>query len=781
MMLKKDDPLLVDYVLGELDQAEVDRIFAALSEGDNGDALAEIAALRGTVDTLRQALAEEPATECLAEEQRDAVLRWEEVGEDQREDARIPWWKGLWTYPVQLITAASVIAIVVFWVGGTISRSLDRHQQAESAPQPTASTAADAQAEPLVVAANPVVPAKPERKAGSGLQNVEIGGSIRVHGNFYDESQASQLAAQGQQIAPDQAQVHTWAAPREVNDLSFSYGFATGGGGGFGGGGFGGGRDELRMGVPRSFNTGIVGSSAVVLGDSTEPLRYWWYSPGPQGSGFQNLSTLLSSGEAYASIVENPFARVTAMPLSTFGIDVDTASYSNVRRFLQQGSLPPADAVRIEELINYFAYAYPEPAGPHPVSVHAESGTCPWAPDHLLAKIGLQAKDVPRDARPAANLVFLLDVSGSMKEPNKLPLVKESMKALLRELDEGDRVAIVTYASTSAVALPSTPAPDSDRILAAIEGLSAGGSTHGSAGIQDAYDIAQQHFIEDGVNRVILATDGDFNVGVTDLDDLVRMIEAKRQSNIFLTALGFGMGNLKDATLEQLADKGNGNYAYIDDFGEARKVLADELMGTLFTVAKDVKIQVEFNPAQVQAYRLIGYENRALVARDFNDDRKDAGEIGAGHSVTALYEIVPVGVPIEPGVDGLRYQSAPAADAVGEAPDAGTPHGDEMMLVKLRYKLPDGDASTKIEVPVEKPQDTPDLTPDDLRFAAAVAAFGLVLRDSQYKGSADYDLVIELAEGALRGPGFKRLSPENQQERKAFVDLAVAAKTLSDR
>ncbi len=364
--------------------------------------------------------------------------------------------------------------------------------------------------------------------------------------------------------------------------------------------------------------------------------------------------------EAYRHIVENPFLDVTRAPLSTFSIDVDTAAYSNTRRFLNEGRLPPKDAVRIEELINYFAYDYPQPVGDAPFSVTTEVAQCPWNSAHRLVHVGLQGKRLSRAQLPPANLVFLLDVSGSMQEPNKLPLVKSALSLLAEQLTERDRVALVVYAGSSGLVLPATTGDRKGEILAAIERLEAGGSTNGGAGIQLAYKVAADNFIRDGINRVILATDGDFNVGVTNEGDLVRLIEAKRQSGVFLSVLGFGTGNVKDATMEQLADKGNGNYAYIDTAAEARKVLGQQLGGTLATIAKDVKLQLEFNPARAAAYRLIGYENRLLRDEDFNDDTKDAGEIGAGHTVTALYEVVPAGQEwSNPGVDPLKYQTAP--------------------------------------------------------------------------------------------------------------------------
>ncbi|MEW5723905.1 MAG: VWA domain-containing protein [Thermodesulfobacteriota bacterium] len=475
--------------------------------------------------------------------------------------------------------------------------------------------------------------------------------------------------------------------------------------------------------------------------------------------------------EAYDRIYDNPFLKVTLNPLSTFSIDVDTASYSNMRRFISQmGSLPPQDAVRIEELVNYFDYHYTPPAGPDPFSAHVALAPCPWQPRHKLLRLGLKGRVVETAQRPASNLVLLLDVSGSMDEPNKLPLLKQAMKMLVRKLNNRDRVAIVVYAGASGLVLPSTSCgPDNEgKILAALENLHAGGSTHGSAGIQQAYEVAQDNFIRGGLNRVILCTDGDFNVGVTNRGDLTRLIEEKAKSGIFLTVLGFGMYNLQDATMEQLADKGNGNYGYIDTINEARKLLVDGISATLVTIAKDVKIQIEFNPALVNAYRLIGYENRMLRAEDFHDDKKDAGEIGAGHTVTALYEIVPAGVEIDtPQVDPLKYQ--PAAKPSGDI-GAG-----ELMTLKLRYKMPDADTSKLLTFPVVEDQVYTDLegADPDFKFAAAVAGFGMLLRDSAYKGEASYDLVLKLAQ-AGRGE-------DEYGYRTEFINLVRTAQELGPR
>ena len=468
--------------------------------------------------------------------------------------------------------------------------------------------------------------------------------------------------------------------------------------------------------------------------------------------------------EAYSRIEDNPFLAVSQNPLSTFSIDVDTASYANVRRFLlAQNMLPPPDAVRIEELVNYFRYDYEPPIERRPVRRAGRGRRCPWAPKHRLARIALKGQEIDLDKRPLTNLVFLLDVSGSMNEPNKLPLVKEAMRLLVEQLGENDRVAIVVYASAEGLALPSTSGDHKEEILSAIDQLEAGGSTAGGAGIQLAYKVAAEHFIKGGINRVILCTDGDFNVGVSDEGSLSRLIEQKAKTGVFLSVLGFGTGNYKDAKMESLADHGNGNYAYIDSLEEARKVLVEQIGGTLVTIAKDVKIQVEFNPAQVQAYRLIGYENRMLRTEDFNDDTKDAGEIGAGHTVTALYEIVPPGVEIDlPDVRPLKYQDQIAFDS--ENAD------EELMNVALRYKEPDGDTSQLIEMPVKDEGKDFAESDDDTRFAAAVAAFGMILRDSPYKGTANLDAVLELAGSSIGD------DPEGY--RREFLQMVGQAKEL---
>jgi Ca-activated chloride channel family protein len=466
--------------------------------------------------------------------------------------------------------------------------------------------------------------------------------------------------------------------------------------------------------------------------------------------------------EDYAEIRENKFLRVADQPLSTFSIDVDTASYSNMRRFLQNGTLPPKDAVRIEELINYFTYDYEPPRDGSPFATSMEASICPWNPQHTLVRIGLKGRVMEQAARPALNLVFLLDVSGSMDTPNKLPLVQRAMTMLTQQLDERDRVSIVVYAGASGLVLPPTSGRDKQAIIDALNRLEAGGGTNGGEGIELAYKTALENYKTTGVNRVILCTDGDFNIGVTQGGDLNRLIEEKAKGGVFLSVLGFGMGNYKDGTLEQLADRGNGNYAYIDTFSEARKVLVDQMSGTLVTIAKDVKIQVEFNPARVAGYRLIGYENRMLAAEDFNDDKKDAGEIGAGHTVTALYEIVPAGQAVgeAPPVDELKYQTA----------DRSTTRSDELLTLKLRYKQPDSDTSSKLEFPLTDPGSTFQKASPDFRFAASVAGFGMLLRDSEYKGDLTYEQVLAWANAAQGKDEFNY--------RREFIDLIRNAAAL---
>lgn len=484
------------------------------------------------------------------------------------------------------------------------------------------------------------------------------------------------------------------------------------------------------------------------------------YTPFPRLIYQPNLSK-----EEYGTFKENKFMSAENEPLSTFSLDVDAASYGNVRRMINNGQIPEKDAVRIEEMINYFSYDYPQPSGEHPVNILTEITKCPWNEQNLLVRIGVKAKEIPTDKLPASNFVFLIDVSGSMNEPNKLPLLKSSLKLLLNNLREKDRVAVVVYAGSAGEVLPSTSASDKQKILDAIENLRAGGSTAGGAGIQLAYKIAEKNFIKDGNNRVILCTDGDFNVGVSDAVGLENLIEEKRKSGVFLTVLGYGMGNYKDKKLQILAEKGNGNHAYIDNLQEANKVLVNEFGSTMHTVAKDVKIQVEFNPKFVNAYRLIGYESRLLNKEDFNDDTKDAGELGADHTVTAIYEVIPAGVENNYGgnVDKLKYQKTEPKLK------SNYTNSSELLTVKLRYKNPKEMKSSKMEVPVLANNTKTNIS-KDFNFQMAVAMFGQLLRKSDFVGNADYDKVIEFAK--------KGLDEDPHGYRREFIRLVESVKQL---
>lgn len=472
---------------------------------------------------------------------------------------------------------------------------------------------------------------------------------------------------------------------------------------------------------------------------------------------FDKLNGGLSGlDEVESQLTENSYLDALNVPLSTFSIDVDTGSYSNVRRYLSNSQLPPADVVRTEELLNYFKYDYKAPSTKEvPFAVYTELGSAPWEPNHQLLHIGLKGYEEDISQLPASNLVFLVDVSGSMDSPDKLPLLKQGLKLLVEKLKPEDRLSVVTYAGTAGVVFESKSGTHKAEILSAIDSFSPGGSTAGAAGIGLAYEIAKKNFIQGANNRVILATDGDFNVGVSSDEELVKLIEEKRKSGVFLSVLGFGTGDYQDKKMEQLANKGNGSYYFIDNILEAKKVLVQDLKGTLFTIAKDVKIQIEFNPAYVQAYRLIGYENRMLAKEDFNDDKKDAGELGLGHSVTALYEIVPVGVDFKrvpnfnqvPSVDALKYQIEPSSSPV-KLKEIKMNYNEELATIKLRYKLPNEEQSKFISQVINSNPFAGSETSNNYRFAASVAEFGMLLRDSEYKGSASFASSIELAKGA---------------------------------
>lgn len=510
---------------------------------------------------------------------------------------------------------------------------------------------------------------------------------------------------------------------------------------------------KKRMDVTGSVSTMLAGRApGVSVKSMGRPSAY------NQSAGFNT--------ESYDAISENSFRKTSDNPLSTFSIDVDAASYSNVRRFLSQEQIPPAGSVRVEEMINYFSYQYPQPEDQHPFSVTTELTSCPWNPGHQVALIGLQGKKIAYDKLPASNIVFLIDVSGSMMSDNKLPLVKSSLHLLTDQLRPEDKVAIVVYAGNAGLVLPATSGAEKMKIKSAINNLTAGGSTAGGAGIELAYKTARENFVSNGNNRVILCSDGDFNVGASSDADMVSLIEKQRESGVYLTVLGYGMGNYKDSKMQQLADKGNGNHAYIDDISEAKKVLINEFGGTLFTIAKDVKLQVEFNPAKVQGYRLIGYENRILAKEDFNNDKKDAGDMGSGHAVTALYEIIPVGgsAPELDSVDKLRYQKV-ATNPTGN-------FNGELLNVKLRYKKPDARKSILFEKALPDNAVTFAKASENLRFAAAVASFGMQLSNSKYKGDISYSKILSIASAAT--------GQDKEHYRAEFLELVKAAANIKE-
>lgn len=505
-------------------------------------------------------------------------------------------------------------------------------------------------------------------------------------------------------------------------------------------------REQIMQAATRDVNS-ISSQSAGVhqmkeyrsRGSRSDGTSYYVDGIKVRGSATGISGKKVSDNEEYSLIKENQFNTVKRYPLSTFSIDVDAASYSNIRRILTAGMLPPKDAVRIEEMINYFNYEYPQPSGEDPISISTEIGICSWNPEHKLVKIGLKGRSIEADKLPSNNLVFLIDVSGSMMDENKLPLIKRSFRLLVQQLRPEDKVSIVVYAGSSGLVLEATSGKEKEKIMEKIDVLQAGGSTAGGEGIQLAYDIAKENFMKEGNNRVILATDGDFNVGVSSDADLVSLIEKKRELGIFLTVLGFGTGNYKDSKMEGLADKGNGNFAYVDNILEAQKVFVKEMGATLNTIAKDVKLQIEFNPVHVKAYRLVGYENRMLADEDFNDDKKDAGELGSGKTVTALYEIIPAkSKESVDNIDTLKYQRTELNDVIAS---------NEMMTIKFRYKDPKDSVSKLIVHPLVAETDfnAEQKKSDDFRFASSVAEFGLILRNSKFKGKANFSNVLSLA------------------------------------
>ncbi|HTS20091.1 MAG TPA: von Willebrand factor type A domain-containing protein [Verrucomicrobiae bacterium] len=786
MKIDPNDPRLTAYVLGELDDAERTKIEALLQ--DDETARREIETIRTARATITNELRSEPCPR-LAPEQIAAIH--ERAASRKPARAPFPWWRLLgWA---TALGAATALTLLQF-------RPLDQHREkARRLPvytaSPNSSTVAGATAETghlrleappapkdvsgsLTLSLNrpepnpPAIAGQPGRS--STTPQSQHGPSMVTPGS---DASGKTVVRANQEITSRLVEIAP-ASPAQSSSgatLTYNDGHAA-----WQAGAVSAyraiGRAESSIGQPNDRITISRGAESRTLPlDDVQSLNYAqsgnesphsYYDRGqiewdqyfpPQT---ESVSPSSPSAESYSHSIENPFVTVAQNPLSTFGLDADTASYANIRRFLNQGTLPPHDAVRIEEMLNYFSYDYPRPHGREPFALYAEMSECPWNPAHRLALIGLKATDIASHKIQPMNLVFLIDVSGSMGDQNELPLVKQALRLLVDQLTPRDRVAIVVYAGDSRVALRSTPGDDKTAILEVIDSLEAGGSTNGGAGIQSAYREALANFIEGGVNRVILCTDGDFNVGVTDPNQLVQMVQQQAQSHVFLTILGVGMGNLKDSTMQKLADKGSGNYAYIDNLDEAHKVLVEQMRGTLVTVARDAKVQIEFNPTLVRSYRLIGYEKRRLRARDFNNDRKVAGDIGAGHTVTALYEIVPATAPAEPGVDPLKYQSSPRSAASAE-----------LMTVKLRYKDPEASTSQLLTAAVRDSGASWRGTSSDFRFAASVAAFGMILRDSPYKGASTFNLVHELADGA-------RGRDENGY-RSEFISLVDQARTLS--
>jgi Ca-activated chloride channel homolog len=765
MKLDPNDPRLTAYALGELDEAEQEAIERDLAHSEA--ARQTVVEIRATAELLREEFSNEPGLQ-LSEAQRSLVERKVQAGKRRVSFAAS---RSLYAGGALLAAASLFLAVYVNW--SAMGKSPDswtgtaRNNQILGPGTASPTNAVQNPSSISVTDRNHQV----QQPSGQGhdknrvaqmdreKQGAAIGTELIARNEAVSQPQLAFDQNIPAGIAPSSS-VATRPLSPAIPKPTAGPGLGHGSGGGVGAGSAGG-VAMGHFGLQQRFVSmnalsevdGLDSDELKTLGDKArlkmaEALQRYR----------QDFNT-----EAYDRVVDNPFLRATQNPLSTFSIDVDTAAYANLRRFLSSGALPPKDSVRIEEMVNYFSYNYPNATHGDPFSTQVEVASAPWKPEHRLVKIGIKGREIAQDKRPPSNLVFLIDVSGSMQPPNKLPLIKRGLPLLVQNLTENDRVAIVVYAGASGLVLPSTTCDHKAKILAALEHLEAGGSTNGGSGIQLAYDTAIANLIKGGTNRVILATDGDFNVGVTNQGELTRLIEEKAKSGVFLSVLGFGMGNYKDSTLEKLADKGNGNYAYVDSLQEARKVLVEQMGGTLITIAKDVKIQVEFNPALVGAYRLIGYENRILRAEDFNDDTKDAGEIGAGHTVTALYEVAPAGKEgALPGVDALKYQKP--VEAARESKSG------ELLTLKLRYKEPDGTTSKLMQVAVSDRGTNWTQSSRDFKFASAVAALGMVLRDSPYKGNATVGSVLELAEA---GKGEDR-----QGYRAEFIELVRTARGL---
>ena len=790
MTLQPDDPKITAYALGELDDAEVAAVEAALA--DDPAARAEVEAIRALAGDLTAELAGE-AGERLTATQRQAVEF--AARRPRRKASAFRFWIPLAT------AAAAVLAVGVIW-------SMMSQRHAEQSPDPMLAHT-DAEAMNAGVRnekrLDELSRSPSGRYAGEAKDGRESYGMRRFGGLTEDDQLAvvdgkfeGQL--EGVRRAGDLVQVDvfgehgvTLGVGDEAKDAA-RYRFTAGTqdyaalkGNTLTVGGKAG-TKKLPGGVPVILPAAMPAPSRRPAPTGPAPTEEW-FAKGEARARGRSVDEAERLGEIdptnatitpvkpveqpgkqtanYAAVVHNPFVSVAKTPLSTFSIDVDTGSYANMRRILNEGRLPPAGAVRIEELVNYFNYDYAPPAEKDeaPFAVHVDVAGCPWAPEHRLVRIGLKGRVIEEAQRPPMNIVFLLDKSGSMRPANKLPLFKKACKLLVERLDEGDTIGIVTYASGSGIALKPTTVDKKAAINAVIDGLSAGGSTNGAAGVIDAYKMARKAFIKGGVNRVILCTDGDFNVGTTSNDELVKLITKEAESGVFLTVLGFGRGNIKDQRLEMLADKGNGNYGYIDTIAEAKKIFVEQMTGTLITIAKDVKIQVEFNPAEATAYRLIGYENRILAKEDFNDDTKDAGEIGAGHTVTALYEVTPAGGkdPANP-VDRLKYQED------GPKLTATATTSGELLTGKLRYKQPDGSVSKLLVVPVKDKGGDFNAASADFKFASALASFGMILRESPHAGTYSLE-----AAGELAGSG---LGKDPTGRRAEFVKLVKTAAKL---
>ncbi len=726
MSFNADDPKYTAYVLNELSDSERAEVREEIRRNPEVHDL--VKGIHAFAVQLQDALHHEPAPK-LDAGQRQAILEQSRQRPDtgQRRFAR-------WMLVPVAAAALLLVAVTLYWRSSAREVAIGpasamRHQRSEAhlSSLPTE----EAMDESLDVSCDLDVCLETERPSMGPLLEDPFASlpnqrelKAELSRGIRDSRRADEKTAQGQPLAMEFGVADMYGA-----------------------------RQRNYVGEPRA-NLMFQAGSAVHDRRTDDTLS--------EGPGQPFLSPSLDD---FPELHENKFIRVADHPLSTFSIDVDTASYSVVRKFLAQGQMPPKDAVRVEELINYFPYDLAPPEGNVPFAVHLEMATAPWNPEHRLARIALKGRVIAKEVRPPLNLVFLLDVSGSMGPENKLPLVIRSMQKLAKQLDARDHVAIAVYAGAAGLVLPPTRGDQTQDILNALGRLHAGGSTAGGAGIQLAYDTAREHFDPEAMNRVILCTDGDFNVGMTQRGDLERLIEQQARSRIFLSVLGFGMGNLKDSTLELLSNKGNGNYAYIDNFDEACKVLVDQMLGTLVTIAKDVKIQVEFNPACVAGYRLVGYENRLLWKEDFNNDRVDAGDIGAGHTVTAFYELIPAGQAVTdaPSVDPLKYQAAQPESAAG---------GDaEVLTVKLRYKEPEGDVSSRLNFPLRADAGKPlgETTPE-FRFAAAVAAFGQLLRESEHVRSFSYGQVLDLAKPAI--------GDDPQGYRAEFLKLVRKAKAL---